>query len=115
MATEDELDIDIMRFFEQIENQEPNDKIKTLRLLMDKYIHLSKSSHMMDNADLFNIISQAKSMFARKAFPVFFGERCSKVLQSDQPNLCVIESTIVYLNKNDCLKKMPKFDYRENE
>ena len=115
MGLKEDLEIDIMRFFDQIENQDSNDKKKTLRLLMDKYIHLSTSNFIMDNHDLSTILSQATGLFIRKAFPTFLGDRKVKVSQSEQANLCVIEATIGHLNKNECLKKMPKFDYKENK
>ena len=111
----EQLNVDIKRFFEQIENQNTDDQAKTLRNLLDKYIHLSKADYLMDSHDLRNIIGSAKSLFAQKTFPMFLGEKTRKVDPNDQPNLCVIEATIQHLNKNDCLKKLPKFDYREDK
>jgi len=115
VSLKSELEVDIKRFFKQIENQNENDRVNTLRLLMDKYIHLSTSSYMMDNHDLNMIISHAKSLFANKTFPVYLGDSKKIVYENDQANLCVIESTISHLNNKDCLKKLPKFDYKENK
>lgn len=115
MALKDELEVDIKRFFEQIEKQNPQDQKETLRLLMNKYIHLSTSEYKLDYYDLNSIIGDAKGRFANKTFPVFLGDRRRKVEESEQANLCVIESTIAHLNKSDCLKKMPKFDYKEDK
>jgi len=115
MSIKNELEVDIKRFFEQIETQDSNDKKETLRLLMDKYIHLSKSNYIMDNHDLNTIMSNAKNLFVQKTFPAFLGKRKVQVSQGEQSNLCVIEATIGHLNKKDCLKRMPKFDYKENK
>ena len=69
----------------------------------------------MDNHDFNKIIGSAKQKFATDTFPVFLGPRRVKVPPGDLPNLCVIEATIGFLNKNDCLKKIPKFDKREDK
>jgi len=110
-----QVDVDIRRFFEQIEKQSHSDQIQTLSNLLDKYIHLSTSDYMMDYHDLNSILGGAKNKFANKTFPVFLGNKKRKVGQSEQANLCVIEAVIGHLNKNDCLKRLPKFDYKEDK
>jgi hypothetical protein len=109
----DNLDSDIIRFFKDIENQSDSDKIQTLRNLMDKYIHLSKADHMMDKVDFNNIIGLAKKGIVDIALPAKLGKSDIPVLETEIPNLCIIEATIGFLNKNGCLKKLPKFDYRK--
>lgn len=111
----EELEVDIKRFFEQIEKQNHNDRVETLRNLFNKYLHLSTSDYMMDYIDLNNIISHAKNSFSTKTFPVFLGDKKRKVDESYQANLCVIESAIAYLNDKECLKRIPKFDYKEDK
>lgn len=114
-SIKDQLESDIKRFFEQIENQNHNDQLQTLRNLLDKYIHLSSSDYMMDYHDLHTIVSNAKGIFSNKKFPLYLGKRKRRVYEGEQANLCIIESTIAHLNKNDCLKKHPKFDYKEDK
>lgn len=111
----EQLDVDIKRFFEQIETQNFNDQKETLRNLFNKYIHLSKADHVMDYYDLNDIVSNAKGKFSRKTFPVFLGKKRRKVMDTEQANLCIIESVISHLNQKDCLKKLPKFDYKEDK
>lgn len=106
----EQLEVDIQRFMENINKQSDNDKVETLRHLMNKYIHLSKADFLMNHFDLMAILSTAKGKFANEPFPIYLGSKKQKVLDTDLPNLCVIEATIEFLNKNDCLKKMPKFD-----
>lgn len=113
-SLKEQVEVDIKEFFDQIDTQNTEDKNKTLRFLLDKYIHLSTSERLMDWHDLNSIISGAKSNFADKAFPVFLGNKKRKVYENEQANLCMVESVIMHLNKNDCLKKLPKFDYRED-
>ena len=118
MSLKDELDVDIRNFFKQIETQSTNDKLKTLRNLIDKYIHLSTTTHLIDNIDLMNIVSNAKGIYANKPMPLYLktsSNRVSKVRQDDLSTVCLVESIVAFLNKNDCLKKMPKFNYTEDK
>jgi hypothetical protein len=112
---EQQLEVEIKRFLENIENQNHSDRISTLRNMFDKYLHLSTCDHMMDRHDLTSIINSAKSSFASKTMPIHLGEKCQKVRQSDLSNLCIIEATISHLNQNNCLKKLAKFDVREDK
>lgn len=114
-SIKDQLESDIKRFFEQIEKQNHNDQLQTLRNLLDKYIHLSSCDFVMDYHDLSSIVSHAKGVFTNKNFPVFLGKKKRRVYESEQANLCMVEATVSYLNKNDCLKKLPKFDYKEDK
>ena len=111
---EQQLNSDIIRFLENIRNQTENDKIKTLRQLFDKYIHLNKVEYLMDNYDLNAIIGSAKQSFANNNMKVFLGERKVPVNQGNLPNFCIIEATIGHLNKIGCLKRLPRFDKRED-
>lgn len=111
----EQLDIDILRFLENIESQNVSDRIQTLRHMFDKYIHLSKAEHMMDAHDLSMIINDAKNIFATQTMPIYLGSTKRLVNAVDLPNLCLTEAVIAHLNKKDCLKKMVKFDKREDE
>jgi hypothetical protein len=114
MSVRDTLDTDIINFFENIESQDINDRRQTLRNLMDKYIHLTKATLLMDKHDLEVIISGAKSLMAGKTFPVVLGDNKRRVHENEQVTLCIVESTVSHLNKKDCLKRLPKFDYRSD-
>ena len=114
MSVKDTLDSDIINFFEHIDNQNVNDRRQTLRQLMDKYIHLTKAELLMDKHDLEVIISNAKTLMAQSAFPVSLGNSKRRVHENEQVALCLIESTVSHLNKKDCLKRLPKFDYRSD-
>jgi len=114
MGVKDEIDTDIINFFKQIENQNTNDKQKTLKNLIDKYAHISQSDYMMDWYDLQSIVNCAKTLFSNKSFPMFLGDKRKRVNQNEQANLCVIEETVRHLNHKECFKKLPRFDFRED-
>jgi len=111
----EQLEIDVLRFFENIENQDISGQRQTLRNLLDKYIHLTKTAYMMDAHDLREIISDAKSRFARESAVIYIksGSISKRVSQDELANFFVIESAISHLNKKDCLKRMPKFEKRD--
>lgn len=115
MTLKEQIEFDIMSFFTQIESQNSVDKKETLRLLLAKYVHLTSAEFLMSKADLDSIITLAKMQMASKTFPVFIGPLKKRVQEQEQANLCVIESTISFLNKNSILKQLPKFDYREDK
>ena len=114
MGCNEDLESDINQFFKQIENQNISDSKVTLRILLDKYIHLNKAEYLMDKYDLNSIISAAKSVYASKTFPAYLGNSKSRVMEEEQKNLCLVEATVTHLNKKDCLKRLPKFNYRED-
>lgn len=113
MKESEKLNCDILNFFKEIENQSPSDRIISLRLLLDKYIHMTKCDFMMDRIDFNEIVSNAKKIMAEKTMPVKIGKSDSPIFETEMVSLCIIESTIMSLNKRGCLKKIPKFEYKE--
>jgi len=113
----EQLEVDISRFFEQIDSQNHNDQKETLRLLFDKYFHITKADYMMDMHDLREIIGSATGKFANENAVRFLksGNQKVKVSQNDLVKTLIIEATIGHLNKKDCLKKTAKFDYKEDK
>lgn len=113
----EQLEVDISRFFEQIENQNFNDQKETLRILFDKYLHLTRSDYMMDMHDLREIVGMAGNKMANENIVRFLpsGNQKVKISQDQIVKLLIIESTIGHLNKKDCLKKIAKFDYKDNK
>jgi len=116
MSLKQELDVDIIKFLDHIEDQNMNDKVDTLRLLFDKYIHLSTAECLLDMHDLRSIITSSKGDMATRKMPNFLGRKLKVQLTTDEDiSACIAEATISLLNKKDCLKKLPKFDYVENK
>ena len=112
---EDQLEVDIKRFLENIENQSKNSRVDSLRHLFQKYLHLNNCDYMMDKHDLQTIIGSAKQLFATETVPIYLGEKKRLVEQSELANLFVIEATVGHLDKKKCLNKIAKFDKRENK
>lgn len=115
MGLEQEIDQDIHSFYEDLDKCSRSEKFHLLKKLLSKYAQFPEKTHYLDSNDLFTIIGGAKTIFPLHTFPVYLGNSKEIVKECDQANLCVIESTIRFLNKNDCLKQLPKFDYRENK
>ena len=112
MSIKDKLEQDITSFFNDIENQLSDSKKKTLMLLFDKYIHLSSSATLWDNTDLQNIKSSAIRLHNDRNWPKRLG-RFGTISGGEVAQICLVEATISYLYSEDCLKKLPKFDYKE--
>ena len=111
-----QLEADINDFFEQIDNQNLNDQKETLRLLLKKYAHLSNAEYLMDSHDLSMIVGGAKTKLTSMKLPQFLaaGSVNRKITPDEISNVCIVEATISHLNKKDCLKRLPKFDYKED-
>ena len=110
----EQVDTDIRRFMDNIENQNHSDRIETLKNMFDKYLHLNTCDYLMDYYDLNIIIGSAKGKYSRDTMPVYLGEKKRKVGQHELGNMAIVEATITHLNRNGCLKKIPKFDKRED-
>jgi hypothetical protein len=113
MSIKDQLETDINAFFQNIEKQTTEDKKKTLILLMDKYIHLFSSPVLLDKYDFEMVKSHAHKFIVDRTFPKFVGPKRSEISSTEANVLAIIEGTIMVLNNKECLRKMPKFDYRD--
>ena len=110
MKLKEKLDVDIKAFFRDIEKMLPEGREKALRILIDKYCHLSSATVLFDKSDFDNIKSHATREFIDKAFPKKFRNSYREITSGESANYCLIKSTISYLYSKDCLKKLPKFD-----
>lgn len=113
MSISDQLEADIHAFFENIENQLPESKRKTLKLLIDKYAHLLSTPVLLDKHDFDMVKSHAQKFFVDTGFPKKVGSNRREISNSDANILSIIEGTITVLNGRECFRKMPKFDYRD--
>ncbi len=113
MSLKEDLEQDITQFFREIDDMLPEGKKKHLKLLFDKYCHISTSDVLFDKSDLDMIKSLAHSRWLDKAGRAYLGKKRIEVSGGDIDVLRMVEGTIVYLNSKDCLKKLPKFDYKE--
>lgn len=113
MSLKDQLEADIHLFFENIEKQDRQDKHKTLRILLEKYAHITTASCSLDKSDFDTVRNEAHRFYVDKSFPKFLGSKRREIHSTENNILAIIEGTIIMLNSHDCLKKIPKFDYRD--
>lgn len=115
MDLEESVEQDIIRFFKDIENQIPQDQRRTLKLLLDKYIHLTQATELLRVHDFSNVVSKAQGYYKDFAFPKYVGStrRPIGTYFEECTNLCMIEATIEILNGKGCFRKIPKFDYKK--
>jgi len=112
-SNESEIEYDISQFFRQIDGQLPEEKKKTLKLLIDKYTHVSTSTFLMDKSDFLQITSGAIRLYVDRSFPKKVKNTLIGSQKGEAANLCLIESAIEYLESRDCLKKKAIFDYKK--
>ena len=113
MSLKDQLESDVYTFFENIEKQDPEDRRKTLRALLEKYAHISTTPCVLNKHDFNMVKDVAHRFFVNSAFPKRICSNRSEVHSSEGNVLAIIEGTIAMLNHNDCFKRLPKFDYRD--
>ena len=108
---------DVIETLSTLETQCHSDKVQTLTLLLNKYQHLNKVDHLMDYHDLQSIVNQSKKILESMSCPKFLksGILTKRIEQGDQIHLALAEATINRINRLDCLKRLPRFDYRENK
>lgn len=96
-------------------NKEPNlrrgDRLEYLRTIFSKHLEINKLEHVINSADLYNIISGAKSSYNKAKLPMRITNR--QVDTSELPHVALIESFIGYLTNMHLVKKFIKFDYTD--
>ena len=113
MSIKNDLESDILAFFEQTEKQTLEGKKKSLKMLIEKYVHLTTTDCLLDKHDFEMIKDHAHRFFINSAFPKKVGSNRREISSYEANVLSVIEGTITVLNGKDCLKKIAKFDYRD--
>lgn len=104
---------DVLEFMSCANKMSYEDKVELLQLLLKKYALLATSDVALDKKDLHDIISTSKQIFTDIVIPIELEGSQTPVHQTEIANLCVIEATIGHLNKNSCLKRIPKFKYKK--
>ena len=110
---ENKISQDVLEFMSSTDKMSYGDKVELLKLLLKKYALLATSDVTLDKKDLHDIISASKQNFTNITIPVELEGSEVPVHQTEIANLCVIEATIGHLNKNSCLKRIPKFNYKK--
>ena len=109
MANPEQIEQELRMYLEEERNLSKPDRLIHLMAIFNKHFGLDATDHLINDHDLHDIISYAKSIYAQKTMPI-------KISRSDVPNnhathVLIMESFIMYLNKSKLLKKLVKFDY----
>lgn len=113
VSLKQDLEHDIAQFLREMEKMLPEDQKKHLFMLVEKYCHITTSTMLLDKYDLDMIKSAAHSIWLDKPARAYLGKNRREVTSGDINVLRIVEGTIAHLNSKDCLKKLPKFDYKE--
>ena len=106
----EELDREIKAFLEKSDNMNSQDKLDALRNLFVKHMQLEESCYIMDNHNLFNIVSGAKNVFAND-LPTTVSIQGKKVQYEEKRIISVISATIGELRRIKTLRKVVKFKF----
>ena len=111
----EELKHDIKKAIKDIEDQLPEQKVKTMMLVFEKHLNLNQGTMLLDKNDYELIKSIAHREYIDKAFPKYLGKNLREVSAIEARVLCIIEATISYLISKDVFNRKPKFDYRSKK
>lgn len=109
-----EMEKDIDDFFTSTKYESESNCKHRLEMLLKKYSGATSGIQKIDGKDLFAIIGSAKQKYANENVVIFLGQEKKKVAPEDVANMFVVEATIGHLNKIGCLKRLVKFDKRED-
>lgn len=111
MSNPEQLDRELREYLEQEPNLRRDERLVVLKNIMHKHLEFNKLEHVINNYDLFSIISRSKSEYSSFKLPMKISRK--QVDSSDLPHVAIIESVLSYLNKMSLLKRLVKFDYTE--
>jgi len=111
MSNPEQIDKDLREYLEQEPNLRRDQRLEYLKAMFHKHFEISKLEHIMGNYDLYSVIHSAKDEFVKLKVPMQISKK--PIDSSDLRHVAMIESFIIYLNKNHLLKKLVKFDYKE--
>jgi hypothetical protein len=111
MSDSSQLERDLREYLEKEPNLNRADRLAYLQSTFSKHLEMTKMDHVVNYKDLFNIFSVARSHIVNSKMPVFITKK--KLETSEAVHVAVMEAFISYLNKNEILKKLVKFDYQD--
>jgi hypothetical protein len=111
MSELEEIERDLREYLEKEPNLRKADKLVYLTAIFHKRLEIRKLDHVVSYADYFSILGQAKNFYIRMKLPVRISGK--ELEANDALHVSTLESFIGYLNRNNLLKKLIKFDYTE--
>ncbi len=111
MSDVEQIEQDLRKYLDQESNLRSEDKLKYLMAVCSKHFTFDKLDHIINDNDIFDIISRAKSAYANTRLPMTIS---GKIVRGDDiGNILLIESFICYLNKMNLLSKFIKVDKKD--
>lgn len=111
MSDSSQLERDLREYLEKEPNLNRADRLAYLKSTFAKHLEMTKLDHVVNYRDLFNIFSVARSHMVNGKMPVFITKK--KLETPEAAHVAIMEAFISYLNKNEILKKLVKFDYQD--
>jgi hypothetical protein len=104
-----QIEQELREYLEREPNMRGEDRIVYLMNIMIKHFENDKLDHVVTHREFMGMISDAKSRYATKVFPIRISNR--EVDSSEVSHVLMIESVIGYLNKNNLLRRLVKFNF----
>lgn len=108
MSDPQQLDRELREYLEKEPNLRREDRLIFLKSIFHKHLEFTKLDHVVNNRDLFDIISTAKSEYSKLNLPLHISKK--RVEATDLAHVAMITSIVGYLNRMSLLKKTVKFD-----
>jgi hypothetical protein len=112
MSDPNTIDRDLREYLEKEKNLHRQGKLEHLKIIFNKHFSLNKLEHVVNNNDLFNIISDSKREYTNLSMPMYVSGR--KVDSSELTAVAMIEALVSYMNRNHLLNRLPKVDYTDS-
>jgi hypothetical protein len=109
MADPKQIEQELRDFLQQEDHIRPSDRLTYLMAIVNKHFDLDKIDYMVDHYDLQSIMSLAKSSYPTYTMPVFISKK--EVHHSEVNYVLIIEAFVTYLNRNNLLKRLVRFDH----
>lgn len=104
---DEEISRDIREYLERESNLRGEDKFRYIRSIFNKHLGYLDMTHVIGYNEIQNIISSAKYDFANKPFPMTVS---GNKISTEAANVCMVDSTIMYLKGNGLLKQSVKIE-----
>lgn len=111
MSELEEIERDLREYLQKEPNLRREDRLAYLTTIFHKRMELKKLEYVINHNDYFSVLGQAKNFYVKMTLPVRMSRK--ELLANDATHIAVLESFISYLNRNNLLKKLVKFDYTE--
>lgn len=111
MSNPEQLDRELREYLEKEPNLRREDRLIYLRTIINKHLEFGKLEHLVNSGDLHDIMSGAKNNYTNKRLPVRITRK--QLDSTEATHISVLESFISYLNRNNLIKKLVKFDYTD--